>query len=190
MQSICIFCGASMGISQNYAAAAREMAALLVSRGIRIIYGGGRVGIMGVVADTAMRAGGSVIGVMPKNLVDREIAHEGLTELHVTDGMPERKSMMNELSDGFLCLPGGFGTLEEVTEVLSWAQIGLHAKPCGFLNTDHYFDSLMSFFDEMVDAGFLAPRSRRLALLADEPAALIRLVDQSTVSRIDRWNSE
>lgn len=174
-------------MTQNYATAAQEVATLLVQRNIRIVYGGGRVGLMGIVAETALRAGGSVVGVIPKHLLVREIAHDGLTELHVTDDMQQRKAKMGQLADGFLCLPGGFGTLEEVTEVLSWAQISLHSKPCGFLNTDHFFDSLMSFFDEMVDAGFLAPRSRKLALLADDPGTLLALVEEWTPQHVDRW---
>ncbi len=188
MKSLCVFCGSSIGISQTYAAAASELASMLVSRGIQIVYGGGRTGIMGVVAERVIRDGGRVVGVMPRHLVDREIAHDGLAELHVTESMQERKAKMSELSDGFLCLPGGFGTLEEVSEVLSWAQIGLHSKPCCFLNTDHYFDSLLSFFDEMVDAGFLSPQSRRLALTATEPAELLDLVAQANPRRVDRWS--
>ncbi len=174
-------------MTRNYATAAKEVATLLAKRNIRLIYGGGRVGLMGVIAETALRAGASVVGVMPKHLMDREIAHDGLTELHITEDMQQRKAMMGRLADGFLCLPGGYGTLEEVSEVLSWAQISLHSKPCGFLNTDHYFDSLLSFFDEMVDAGFLAPQSRRLALVADEPEALLELVEEATPQRVERW---
>ncbi|HUX11392.1 MAG TPA: TIGR00730 family Rossman fold protein [Spirochaetia bacterium] len=188
MNSLCVFCGSSIGISQAYANAASELASLLVARGIQVVYGGGRTGIMGVVAEKVIRGGGRVVGVMPRRLVEREIAHEGLTELYITESMQERKAKMSELSDGFLCLPGGFGTLEEVTEVLSWAQIGLHAKPCCFLNTDHYFDSLLSFFDEMVDAGFLAPQSRRLALTATEPAELLDLVAKANPTHVDRWS--
>lgn len=173
MNKICIFCGSSVGNTPDYAAAGEKLSRTLVSRGTEIVYGGGKNGLMGVIADTALGLGGRVVGVIPKNLVDREVAHAGLSRLYVTQSMHERKQKMAELSDAFLVLPGGFGTLEELAEVLSWAQIGLHAKPCGFLNVGGYFDHLFAFFDEMVRKGFLRPASRELPIVDSDIEGLL-----------------
>ncbi|TVQ22176.1 MAG: TIGR00730 family Rossman fold protein [Spirochaetaceae bacterium] len=173
MNAVCVFCGSSTGSGSRYVDAAREAARELVARGITVVYGGGKVGLMGAVATTALDAGGRVIGVIPEHLFDREIAFDTLDELHVTDDMTARKAKMAALCDGFLVLPGGLGTLEEFSEVLSWAQIRLHDKPCGILNVDGYYDSLADFFDHSVREGFVRPESRALALIDSDVSRLL-----------------
>jgi hypothetical protein len=173
MRRVCVFCGASAGASGAFAEAAAEVGAELARRGIGVVYGGGRVGLMGVVADAALAAGGEVEGVIPRGLVDRELAHRGLSELHVVETMHERKALMNELSDGFLTLPGGLGTLEEVAEVLSWAQLGLHVKPVGVLNVRGYFDGLLVWVERAVAEGFVRAEHARLLVVGSELAALL-----------------
>jgi uncharacterized protein (TIGR00730 family) len=167
IRSVCVFCGASSGNDPRYAAAAAVVGERLAGRGIRVVFGGGRRGLMGTVADAALRAGGRVVGVIPRGLVERELAHTGLTELRVVETLHERKALMAELSDAFIALPGGLGTLEELTEVLSWAQLDLHAKPIGLLDVSGYFAALDAFLDHALAEGFVAERHRRL-LLRDE----------------------
>lgn len=179
IRSICVFCGASVGHRPSYAAAAARTGTALARRGIRLVYGGGRLGLMGAVADAALAAGGAVTGVIPQGLVDREVAHPNLTELLVVETLHERKARMAELADAFLALPGGLGTLEELAEVLSWAQLGLHAKPIGLLDVEGYFDALESFLDHGVAEGFVAERHRRVLLRDDD---LDRLL-----GRFDAW---
>ena len=159
---ICVFCGASLGHDPRHATFAREVGAGFARRGIGLVYGGGRVGLMGAVADGALDAAGEVHGVIPRALVDRELAHPGLTQLHVVETLHERKARMADLSDAFVALPGGLGTLEELAEVLSWAQLGLHAKPVALLDPGGYFDRLLDYLDHAVEAGFVAPAHRRL----------------------------
>jgi uncharacterized protein (TIGR00730 family) len=159
---ICVFCGASPGRDPRYVAAARTVGRSLAARGIGVVYGGGHVGLMGAVADAALAAGGEVIGVIPQGLVDRELAHPGLTELRIVTTLHERKAVMAELSDGFLALPGGLGTLEELAEVTSWAQLELHTKPIGLLDVGPYWDSLLAWADHAVEEGFVTPASRAL----------------------------
>jgi uncharacterized protein (TIGR00730 family) len=173
IRSICVFCGASTGRDPGYAAAAARTGETLARRRIRIIYGGGRLGLMGTVADAALVAGGEVIGVIPRGLVDRELAHPGLTELRVVGTLHERKAAMAELADGFVALPGGLGTLEELAEVLSWAQLDLHSKPIGVLDIGGYFGALESFLDHAVAEGFLAEPHRRLLLRDDDLERLL-----------------
>lgn len=173
IRSICVFCGASTGRDPGYAAAAARTGETLARRGIRLVYGGGRLGLMGTVADAALAAGGEVVGVIPRGLVDRELAHPRLTELRVVDTLHERKAQMAELADGFVALPGGLGTLEELAEVLSWAQLDLHAKPIGLLDVGGYFGALESFLDHAVAEGFLAERKRRLLLRDDDLERLL-----------------
>ena len=176
---ICVFCGASPGRTPAYAALAREVGAGLATRGIGVVYGGGRVGLMGTLADAALGAGGEVVGVIPRRLVDRELAHPALTELEVVDTLHERKARMAELADGFIALPGGLGTLEELAEVASWAQLELHRKPIGLLGPDGYWDGLLAWLDRAVADGFISPDHRTLvAVDADLPALL---------ERFDRW---
>jgi len=173
IRSVCVFCGASTGRDPRYAAAAAVVGAGLAQRGIRLVFGGGRSGLMGVVADAALAEGGTVIGVIPRGLVDRELAHTGLTELHVVETLHERKAGMAALSDAFLVLPGGLGTLEELSEVLSWAQLDLHTKPIGLLDVGGYFASLEAFLDDAVREGFLAERHRRWLLRDDSVDRLL-----------------
>lgn len=153
--------------------AARALAGLLAERGITLVYGGAHVGLMGVLADAALTAGGEVIGVIPRDLVDVEIAHEGVSELHVVASLRERKARMTDLSDAFVALPGGFGTLEEFFETVTAVQVGAHAKPCGLLNVEGYFDRLLGFLDHAVDEGLLRPANREIVLVEREPAALL-----------------
>ncbi len=175
IRSVCVFCGASTGRDPRYAEAAAVVGAILAQRGIRLVFGGGRSGLMGVVADAALAEGGTVIGVIPRGLVDRELAHTGLTELHVVETLHERKAGMAALADAFLVLPGGLGTLEELSEVLSWAQLDLHTKPIGLLDVGGYFASLEAFLDDAVREGFLAERHRRWLLRDD---SVDRLLEQ------------
>jgi uncharacterized protein (TIGR00730 family) len=191
---ICVFCGSASGRAPAYAAAARELGRLLAKRGIGLVYGGGNVGLMGELADAVLDAGGRAIGVIPRQLVDREIAHGGLTELHVVENLHQRKALMAELADAFLTLPGGVGTMEELFEVWSWGRLGLHSKPCGLLNVDGYFDSLRALTDQMVTEGFLEPEYRELLLVEEQPGMLLdRLtayVPPWTWSRAGRLASE
>lgn len=170
---ICVFCGSSCGNNELYANAATEMGRTVAQRGIELVYGGGRVGLMGALADAALAAGGVVIGVMPQSLAEREIQHTRLTELHIVATMHERKTQMAELADGFIALPGGAGTFEEIFEQWTWAQIGVHRKPCGFLNTNHYFDLLQKMIAQMVGEGFLQPEHASMLVFANEPAAIL-----------------
>jgi uncharacterized protein (TIGR00730 family) len=173
MRRICVFCGASSGRDPAYAELAASVGAGLATRGIGLVYGGGRVGLMGAVADAALGAGGEVVGVIPQRLVDRELAHPGLTELVVVTSLHERKAAMAALADGFIALPGGLGTLEELAEVASWAQLGLHAKPIGLLGRDGYWDALLAWLDHAVREGFVSPEHRELVALDADLDALI-----------------
>jgi len=182
---ICVFCGSSAGRVRHVRAAA-EAGRLLARRGIEVVYGGGRVGTMGAVADGALNAGGPVIGVIPHHMVEWEIAHDGLTELHVVDTMHQRKALMADLSDAFVALPGGAGTLDEFFEIWTWAQLELHAKPIGLLNVGGYYDHLIAMIDHMVSEGFLKPAYREMVLVDDD---LERLLDRFTdyVPPVYRW---
>ena len=162
LRRICVFCGASPGHDPAFVAATRAVGTRLAERGIGIVYGGGRVGLMGALADAALAASGEVIGVIPQGLVDRELAHPGLSELHIVATLHERKAVMADLSDAFVALPGGLGTLEELSEVTSWGQLGLHAKPIGLLDVGDYWDPLVAWLDRAVEAGFVAPDNRWL----------------------------
>jgi uncharacterized protein (TIGR00730 family) len=173
IRRICVFCGSSPGTDPAYVAGARELGKTLAAEGIGLVYGGANVGMMGELADATMAAGGRVTGVIPKAIMEREVAHTELDDLRVVDSMHTRKALMADLSDGFIALPGGIGTLEEFIEVLTWAQLGLHAKPCALLNTKGYFDTLLKFLDEIATAQFMADVQRQLVLTADEPAALL-----------------
>jgi uncharacterized protein (TIGR00730 family) len=190
LNSICVFCGSSFGNEPAYKDAAHALGSTLAQKGFTLVYGGGNVGLMGEVADAALEAGGEVIGVIPQALVDREIAHEKLTKLHVVGSMHERKALMSKLSDGFISLPGGNGTLEEFFEVLTWAQLGEHRKPCGLLNVGGYYDPLLTVFDHMVDKGFLAERHRSIVQVKstteDMLDALQSYVPPDTVKWIDK----
>jgi uncharacterized protein (TIGR00730 family) len=174
MRSVCVYCGSSMGRLGLYAAAARDVAKALVDRDMRLVYGGASVGIMGTVADEVLRLGGQAIGVIPESLARREVAHRSLTELHVTQTMHERKMLMATLSDAFIALPGGIGTLEEIFEIWTWAQLGIHDKPCGLLNVNGYFDPLISFLDRAVTEQFVKPAARSLLFVDSDPEELLR----------------
>jgi uncharacterized protein (TIGR00730 family) len=180
---ICVFCGSASGRAPTYTAAARELGQLLAKRGIGLVYGGGNVGLMGELADAVLDAGGRAIGIIPQQLVDREIAHGGLTELHVVENLHQRKALMAELADAFLTLPGGVGTMEELFEVWSWGRLGLHSKPCGLLNVDGYFDSLRTLTDQMVTEGFLEPEYRELLLIEKQPNVLLDRLTAHVTSR-------
>ena len=188
IRSICVFCGAATGRDPSYAAAAAATGKTLARRGIRVVYGGGRLGLMGTVADAALAAGGEVVGVIPRGLVDRELAHPALTELRIVETLHERKAQMAELADGFLALPGGLGTLEELAEVLSWAQLDLHAKPIGLLDVGGYFAPFEAFLDRAVAEGFIAERHRRLLLSGNDLDALLHRFDawEPPAGRFDR----
>jgi uncharacterized protein (TIGR00730 family) len=177
IRSICVFCGASPGTDPRHVAAATATGATLAARGIRVVYGGSRLGLMGAVADAALAAGGEVVGVIPRILVDRELAHPGITELRIVETLHERKAQMAALSDAFITLPGGLGTLEELAEVLSWAQLDLHAKPIGLLDVGGYFGALEAFLDRAVVEGFVGERQRRLLLRDDDLDGLLAQFD-------------
>jgi uncharacterized protein (TIGR00730 family) len=173
LRSVCVFCGSSPGARPSYAATARALGQALAERGLRLVYGGGRVGLMGAVADAALAAGGEVVGVIPQHLLDREVGHEGLTELRVTASMHDRKALMAELADGFIALPGGLGTLEELAETLTWSQLGLQDKPFGLLDVEGFYDPLLAFLDHTVTERFVTPEHRRLVLSAGDPHVLL-----------------
>jgi uncharacterized protein (TIGR00730 family) len=173
IRSVCVFCGSNAGKEPVYARAADALGRTLARRGIGLVYGGGRVGLMGVIADAALAGGGQVIGVIPKALKAQEVAHDGLTALHVVPDMHTRKAKMAELADGFIAMPGGYGTLEELFEVVTWAQLGLHSRPIALLNAAGYFDGLLGCIDSAVGEGFIRPEHRRLLLVGTEPDALL-----------------
>lgn len=173
LQRVCVFCGSSSGARPEYADAARETGRALVERGIELVYGGGKVGLMGIVADAVLEAGGRAVGVIPEALMAREVGHAGLSELHVVETMHQRKALMADLADGFVALPGGFGTYEEFCEVLTWSQLGIHPKPCGLLNVSGFYDPLLALFDHAVREGFVRPGHRALVLEETGPAALL-----------------
>ena len=173
MKSLCVYCGSSSGRLDAYAQAARALAGALVERGIRLVYGGASVGIMGVVADEVLRRGGQAVGVIPESLMCKELAHAGLTELHVTPSMHARKTLMAELADGFVALPGGIGTFEEIFEVWTWAQLGFHGKPCGLLNVAGYYDGLTAFLDHAASEQFVRADQRRMLIVETDPAVLL-----------------
>lgn len=168
-----VYCGARLGQDPVYADAARALGARLACRGLGLVYGGGRVGLMGVLADAVLEAGGEAIGVIPEFMMAREVAHDGLTALHVVDSMHARKARMAALADAFVALPGGLGTLDELVEMLTWAQLGLHAKPCGLLNVRGYFDGLLAFVDHAAREGFVRPGHHALLTPDDDPERLL-----------------
>jgi uncharacterized protein (TIGR00730 family) len=181
MRSLCVFCGSRHGLLQEHRFAAEALARGIARRGWRMVYGGGNVGLMGVIADAALEAGAEVVGVIPKSLQDREVAHVGLKELHVVETMHERKAMMADLSDGFIALPGGVGTLEELFEVVTWRQLRIHSKPCGILNSRGYFDGLLRFLERSVEEDFLRREHLEQVLVeSDAERMLDRLEAAST----------
>jgi uncharacterized protein (TIGR00730 family) len=187
MKRICVFCGSSNGSQPVYAQSARTLGVVLASNGIGLVYGGGNVGLMGVVADAVMEGGGEVIGVIPEALVQRELAHRAVTELIVVRSMHERKAKMAELSDAFIAMPGGYGTFEEFCEIITWAQLGLHRKPCAILNVEGYYDPLLALFDRAVAEGFVHPSNRQLVLQGTEPNGLLNLLAVYKPPRTEKW---
>lgn len=187
MRAVCVFCGSNPGGRPEYLAAAAGLGRLLAGRGITVVYGGARVGTMGALADAALAAGGQVTGVIPEQLVAAEVAHDGLTTLHVVSSMHERKALMAELSDAFIALPGGLGTLEEFAEVTTWAQLGLHAKPTGLLNVLGYYDLLLSFLDHAAAERFLRPEHRALVLAGPGPDGLLAAMERWQPPGAHKW---
>jgi uncharacterized protein (TIGR00730 family) len=187
LRAVCVFCGSREGTRPSYAEAARLVGKTLARREIGVVYGGGRVGLMGAVADAALEEGGEVVGVIPEALLAREIVHEGLTKLHIVDSMHERKRLMARLSDGFVTLPGGYGTFEEFLEVLSWAQLGIHEKPCGLLDVDGYYEPLTALFDEAVREGFVPPHHRSLVLTKRDPELLLDVMERYMPPETNKW---
>jgi uncharacterized protein (TIGR00730 family) len=187
MKRICVFCGSNTGSKSIYAETAQNLGKLLARNNIGLVYGGGRVGLMGILADSVLAVSGEVIGVIPKGLFAREVAHEGLTELRFVESMHQRKAMMEELSDGFIALPGGYGTCEEFCEMVTWAQLGIHSKPCGVLNIEGFYDSYLSFLDTAVKEGFLRMEHRKLILEDEHPFELLKKMQQYRPPTLPKW---
>jgi uncharacterized protein (TIGR00730 family) len=185
---VCVFCGSSAGTEPRYRAAAEALGAILVARGDALVYGGGKVGLMGIVADAVLAAGGQAIGVIPEGLARKELIHAGLSELHVVPSMHARKALMAELAGAFVALPGGYGTFEELLEITTWAQLGIHDKPIGLLNVAGYYDALAALFDRAVASGFIRAEHRDIVIVGDEPAALMtQLARAPARARLPKW---
>ncbi len=187
MKQVCVFCGSSSGINSEYVEAARLLGRVLAQRRLTLVYGGGSVGLMGALADAALEAGGEVVGVIPRALQLREVGHSRLSALHVVSSMHERKAKMAELADAFVALPGGMGTLEEFSEILTWAQLGLHAKPCGLLDVAGYWRPLVAFFDHAVSEGFIRPEHRRFVVSAEACEPLLDALAGHSPPAVQRW---
>lgn len=187
VERLCVFCGSSPGSDPAYTRAAAALGRALADAGIGLVYGGASVGLMGGVADAALAAGGRVTGVMPRALVEREIAHAGLSDLRVVGSMHERKALMAELSDGFIALPGGLGTFEELFEVWTWAQLGHHRKPCALLNVEGFYDGLVSFLDGVVERRFIRPEHRAMLIVASEPVAVLEQLRRYRAPVVAKW---
>jgi len=186
MKSICVFCGSSPGIRPEYTATARQLGGLLAARGLTLVYGGGNVGMMGQLANAVLENSGQVTGIIPEAIADMEVAHTGLNDLRVVDSMHTRKALMADLSDGFIALPGGLGTLEEFVEILTWAQLGFHAKPCGLLNVAGYYDNLLAFIEHTSDQQFIQPEHRELILVENDPVKLLDRFTAYVAPRLDK----
>ena len=190
MKRLCVFCGSNLGARPAYKQGAKALGEALVKHQIELVYGGGKVGLMGVVADAVLAAGGRVIGVIPQALMEKEVGHAGLTELHVVQSMHERKALMADLSDGFIAMPGGFGTFEEFCEVITWTQLGFHEKPCGLFNIDGFYEPLIVMFDHATTEQFIRPVHRSLVLTAKDPDTLIDLLANYQHKTVQKWTSE
>jgi uncharacterized protein (TIGR00730 family) len=184
---LCVFCGSSSGLNPAFGGAARTLGREMVSRGLELVFGGGNVGLMGVIADAVLDAGGHAIGVIPDGLVARELAHQRVSALHVVHSMHERKALMADLSDGFIALPGGFGTLEEFCEAVTWTQLGLHAKPCGLLNVDGFYDALLAFLAHARDEEFLRPTHHQIIVADEDPVRLLDRLAAWQPPDVPRW---
>ena len=187
MKAICVYCGSSPGRLEVYASAARALGQALVARDLGLVYGGASIGLMGLIADTVLQLGGRAVGVIPQALARKEVVHRHLTELHVTRSMHERKTLMADLSDGFIAMPGGIGTFEEIFEIWTWTQLGIHAKPCGLLNVAGYYDALTTFLDHAVAEQFLKPPHRSLLIVEQEPQALLDRFASYQPPSVRKW---
>jgi len=187
MKAICVFCGANFNGDPILKQAIEQLAEIMVNRDITLVYGGGKVGVMGLLADAVLNSGGKAIGVIPRFLMDKEVGHTGLTELHIVENMHQRKQLMNDLCDGIIMLPGGFGTLEEFFEVLTWLQLGLHSHPVGILNVNGFYDLLLQQMDVMVEQRFLKPANRVLVLTSGDAIELVNLMDDCKVQPDEVW---
>jgi uncharacterized protein (TIGR00730 family) len=187
MKRICVFAGSSPGARPEYLVAARNLGHALVRHRSDLVYGGARVGLMGALADAVLAGGGHVTGVIPESLVTKEVAHTGLSELRIVASMHERKAAMADLADGFIAMPGGWGTMEEFFEVLTWAQLGLHRKPCGLLNVSGFFDGLLSFIEHSMDEGFVRRAHRDMMLVAEVPDSLLQLFEEHVPPVVEKW---
>jgi uncharacterized protein (TIGR00730 family) len=187
---LCVFCGSSTGSRPIYAEATAQLGRELAGAGVTLVFGGGRVGLMGILADSALAAGGQVIGVMPRSLVEKEIAHASLTKLHVVESMHERKALMADLADAFLLLPGGFGSWEEFCEIVTWLQLGIHRKPCAILNVAGYYDGLLSLADHALAEGFLRPAHRKMVIVEEQPQALLSRLATVEIPSEVKWVGE
>lgn len=190
MRRITVFCGSNSGLRGDYAEAARQLGALFVREGIGLVYGGGKVGLMGIIADEVMNLGGRVTGIIPESLEKKEVGHRDVTELLVVGSMHERKALMAERADGFIAMPGGIGTFEEFFEILTWAQLGFHQKPCAILNIAGYYDGLLALCDQAVNEGFLRREHRRLILEDSDPESLLAKMKDFTPSTLEKWLEE
>jgi hypothetical protein len=190
LRSVCVFCGSSSGNGDHWASVARSLGTLLADRGITLVYGGGTVGLMGEVADAALAAGGEVVGVIPAGLFTREVAHRGVTELHEVGSMHERKALMYDRSDAFIAMPGGFGTLDELAEVLTWTQLGLHGKPAALLDVEGFWDPLVALLDRMAASGFLKPHNRELLAVRDTPEGVLDHLAAAEPRYVEKWITE
>lgn len=190
LYNICVYCGSSPGRLEDYTAAAHILADALVSRNIGLVYGGASIGVMGAVADRVLQLGGRAIGVIPEGLLRKEVAHYDLTELHITSSMHERKMLMAELSDGFIALPGGIGTLEEIFEIWTWAQLGIHRKPCGMLNVAGYFDPLIQFLDHAAAEQFISATHRSILCVESDPETLLNCFASYQPPAVAKWVHE
>lgn len=188
LKRICVFCGSSFGSRPAYKQAAEQLGKALADRNLGLVYGGGNVGLMGAMADAALAGGGEVIGVIPESLVRREIAHNGLTRLYVVQTMHERKALMADLADAFIALPGGFGTLDEFCEIITWSQLGIQQKPCGLLNVEKYWDHFLAMLDHAVDEKFVRPENSELILVAQSPQRMLdRLMEWEPTLSVEKW---
>jgi uncharacterized protein (TIGR00730 family) len=187
MKRICVYCGSSLGYQSVYREAAEAMGAVLASRKIGLVYGGGNVGLMGVIADAVLAGGGEVIGVIPRSLAEREIAHHGVTDLRVVDSMHTRKALMADLSDAFIAMPGGVGTFEEFFEAVTWTQLGVHRKPCGLLNAGAFYTPLALFIDQAVSEGFIKPVHRASIIVDDDPERLVNALAEVKLPDVAKW---
>jgi uncharacterized protein (TIGR00730 family) len=189
MRRICVYCGSNPGVRPEYADAAKQLADVLVRHELELVYGGADKGIMGIIADAVLEQGGNVHGVIPQMLMEKEIAHQGLTELHVVASMHARKTMMAALSDGFIAMPGGYGTLEEIVEIVTWGQLRFHDKPCGLLNVGGFFDQLLAYLDHANAEGFLRRENRDMLLVDSDPVGLVQQFERYAAPHVEKWTA-